>query len=175
MNVHRESAMDDVAHPYTLNVGTVAAGDWPSSVPATATLRLRLGHPTSWTAEEAAARVRKAIEDIDEPWLDEHPPKILLSGFKAHGYALHETHPLAERLAAAHEQAHGKRPRAKAMASTTDARLYINDFETPAICYGPTAHDIHGIDESVELHSIVDGARTLARFIADWYGQERIR
>ena len=31
------------------------------------------------------------------------------------------------------------------------------------------AHDIHGIDESVELDSIVDGARTLARFIADWF------
>ena len=38
---------------------------------------------------------------------------------------------------------------------------------------GPTAHDIHGIDESVELSSIVDGARTLARFIVDWYGDPR--
>jgi acetylornithine deacetylase len=56
------------------------------------------------------------------------------------------------------------------MASTTDARLYLNDFRVPALCYGPTAHDIHGIDESVELSSIVEGARTLARFIADWYG-----
>ena len=56
------------------------------------------------------------------------------------------------------------------MASTTDARLYLNDFDMPAICYGPTAHDIHGIDEAVDLSSIVDGARTLARFMADWYG-----
>jgi acetylornithine deacetylase len=61
------------------------------------------------------------------------------------------------------------------MASTTDGRLYLNDFDTPAICYGPTAHDIHGIDESVELRSIVGGARTLARFIADWYAQEPLR
>ena len=59
------------------------------------------------------------------------------------------------------------------MASTTDARLYLNDAGVPAVCYGPTGHDIHGIDESVELRSIVDGARTLARFIADWYGEGR--
>jgi acetylornithine deacetylase len=34
-----------------------------------------------------------------------------------------------------------------------------------AVCYGATGHDFHGIDESVELQSIIDAARTLARFI----------
>ena len=79
--------------------------------------------------------------------------------------------PLARRLADAHRSAHGDAARTKSMASTTDARLYINDFDVPAVCYGPVAHDIHGIDESVELPSIVEGARTLARFIADWFAQ----
>jgi acetylornithine deacetylase len=175
MNEHREPSMEGIAHPYNLNVGTFAAGDWPSSVPATATLRVRVGHPTAWSAEEAEARVRKAIDAIDDPWLREHPPTIRPSGFRAEGYALSTKHALAARLATAHEQAHGTKPHAKAMASTTDARLYINNFDTPAVCYGPTAHDIHGIDESVELRSIVDGARTLARFIAGWYAQEPTR
>jgi acetylornithine deacetylase len=175
MNEVREPSMEGVAHPYNLNVGTFDAGDWPSSVPATATLRLRVGHPTAWSSDEAEARVRTAIEAIGDPWLRDHPPTIRPSGFRAKGYALSETHPLATRLAKAHEQAHGTKPNAKAMASTTDARLYINDFDAPAICYGPAARDIHGIDESVELQSIVDGARTLARFIADWYAQETIR
>ena len=31
------------------------------------------------------------------------------------------------------------------------------------------ARNIHGVDEYVELDSIVAGARTLARFLADWY------
>jgi acetylornithine deacetylase len=72
-------------------------------------------------------------------------------------------------MADAHRAAHGEAAAEIAMASTTDARLYINDFHIPALCYGPVAHDIHGIDESVELSSIVAGARTLARFIADWF------
>jgi acetylornithine deacetylase len=171
MNTKIEPAMAGVAHPYNLNVGSFAAGDWPSSVPATATLRLRVGHPTAWTAEEAEARVRDAIASAgeDEPWLREHPPVIRPSGFRAQGYSLPADDPLAERLAAAHHAAHGVRPVAKPMASTTDARLYLNGFGVPALCYGPTAHDIHGIDESVELRSIVDGARTLARFVAGWY------
>jgi acetylornithine deacetylase len=72
-------------------------------------------------------------------------------------------------LADAHEAAHGTRPRAVGVGSTTDARYYLNGFDTPAICYGPAAKNIHGTDEAVELASIVDGARTLARFVAAWY------
>lgn len=171
MNADIEISMDGVAHPYNINVGTFSAGDWPSSVPASATLRLRVGHPSSWAADDAEARVGRAIDAIDEPWLRDHPPMIRPSGFRAQGYALPADDPLARRVAAAHEAAHGVRPRATPIASTTDARLYLNGFDVPALCYGPIAHDIHGIDESVELSSIIDGARTLARFMADWYGE----
>jgi acetylornithine deacetylase len=173
MNEDVEASMAGVVHPYNLNVGSFTAGDWPSSVPASATLRLRVGHPTAWTSDEAVARVRAAVETVDDPWLRDHPVVIRPSGFRAKGYAIARDHPLVERLALAHEAAHGARPGRIAMASTTDARLYLNDADVPAVCYGPTANDIHGIDESVELRSIVDGAKTLARFVADWYGAAR--
>jgi acetylornithine deacetylase len=173
MNEDIEASMAGVVHPYNLNVGSFTAGDWPSSVPASATLRLRVGHPTAWTSDEAAAAVRAAVETVDDPWLLDHPVAIRPSGFRAKGYAIARDDPLVDRLARAHEAAHGARPARIAMASTTDARLYLNDAGVPAVCYGPTANDIHGIDESVELRSIVDGAKTLARFIADWYGAAR--
>jgi acetylornithine deacetylase len=169
MNGDVEPSMAAVAHPYNVNIGSFASGDWPSSVPASATLRVRVGHPTAWTAADTQARVRAAIDAIDDTWLRDHPATIRPSGFRAKGYALPDDDPLVTRLAEAHEAAHGARPETIAMASTTDARLYLNDFHVPALCYGPTAHDIHGIDESVELSSIVAGAKTLARFIADWY------
>ena len=171
MNTRIEPAMDGVAHPYNVNIGAFRSGDWPSSVPAAATMRIRVGHPSAWSAEEAGARVGAAILSAgeDEPWLYDHPPAIDASGFKAQGYALPSDHPLARRVAAAHEAMLGARPSARPMASTTDARIYLNGFGVPALCYGPVAHDIHGIDESVELSSIVDGARTLARFIGAWY------
>ena len=166
-----DPAMAGVGHPYNLNVGTIEAGDWPSSVPAVAKLRIRVGHPTAWSSAETEARVREAITvaTVSNRWLRDHPPEIRQSGFRAKGYALAVDHPFVERVSLAHRAAHGSAPHVVAMASTTDARLYVNDFDVPALCYGPTAHDIHGIDESVELDSIVAGARTLARFIADWF------
>jgi acetylornithine deacetylase len=169
MNAEIEPSMEGVEHPYNINIGGVEGGDWHSSVPARATLRLRVGHPTPWSTDETMSRVRGVIEAIDDPWLRDHPPTLRQAGFRAKGYALAANDPLAKRMSDAHQAAHGKPPAAVTMGSTTDARLYINDFDVPALCYGPVAHDIHGIDESVELSSIVAGARTLARFIADWF------
>jgi acetylornithine deacetylase len=166
-----DPALEGEAHPYNINVGAIRSGDWASSVPAIARLDVRIGHPTAWTAREAQERVRAAIENAtrDDAWLAEHPPTIRPTGFRAQGYSLAANHPLAVALADAHEATHGERPRAVGVGSTTDARYYLNGFDTPAICYGPTARNIHGTDEAVELTSIVDGARTLARFIAEWY------
>jgi acetylornithine deacetylase/succinyl-diaminopimelate desuccinylase-like protein len=44
-----------------VNVGTVAAGDWPSSGPARARLGVRVGFPRRWTPDEAFDRVRSAV------------------------------------------------------------------------------------------------------------------
>src|SRR2546430_3033700 len=93
-----EPAMDGVAHPYNVNIGTFRSGDWPSSVPAAATLRIRIGHPSAWTAEEAEARVRAAILSAgeEEPWLRDHPPPSPPSGFKARAYTLAADERLAQ-------------------------------------------------------------------------------
>ncbi len=158
-------------HPYNVNIGAMRAGDWASSVPALARLDVRIGHPTAWTASVALERVSEVIDRAarGDPWLREHPPKVRPSGFRAQGHALDPHHPLARSLADAHEATHGTRPDTYGLGSTTDARYYLNQFDTPALCYGPAARNIHGVDEAVELRSIVDGARTLARFIASWY------
>lgn len=172
MNEHVDDpALDGADHPYNVNIGAMRAGDWASSVPALARLHVRIGHPTAWTASVALERVSVAIDVAarENPWLRDHPPHVRLSGFRAQGHALDPQHPLARSLADAHEATHGTRPEAYGLGSTTDARFYVNQFDTPALCYGPAARNIHGVDEAVELRSIVGGARTLARFIANWY------
>ena len=91
--------------------------------------------------------------------------EVAFGGFRAVGYSLDPGHALVRTLADAHESVHGNRPRALRMASTTDARHYLNELALPALCYGPRVRNIHGVDEAVELASIVAGARTLTRFI----------
>jgi acetylornithine deacetylase len=145
--------------PFVTNVGTFTGGDWQSSVPALATVGVRVGFPPPLTPAEAAERVTAAVGDR---------ARIRFNGFRAEPYALPPDHELARAVARAHESVLGSPPGAMPGTATTDARFYLNQFGVPALCYGPRARDIHGIDEAVELQSIVDGARVLARFVRDW-------
>lgn len=154
-----------------VNVGTFHAGDWPSSVPGQAVFGVRVGFPPGWTPDEALKRVADAVAVVAaaDPWLAEHPPQVRAAGFRAEGYLLDEAHPLAAAVSSAHESAHGEPPRQFVLGSTTDARIYVNQYSIPALAYGPRTRNIHGTDEAVELDSIVAGARTLARFLAGYY------
>ncbi len=160
-----------VERPYNLNLGVLNAGDWPSSVPAVARLRIRVGYPREWTPAEAERRLRAVIAAAGaaDEWLASHPPRVRCSGYRAEGYCLADDDPLVRSVSAAHADAHGVPPRTYVLGSTTDARYYVNNFDRPALCYGPVARDIHGVDERVELDSIVRGARTLTRLMADWW------
>ena len=171
MALQLDGPFADVDGACAVNVGTFRAGDWPSSVPGQAVLGVRVGFPPGWTPDEALKRVADAVAAAAaaDPWLMEHPPGVRAAGFRAEGYLLDGAHPLAAALAAAHQSAHGQPPRQFVLGSTTDARIYVNQYGVPALAYGPRTRNIHGPDEAVELDSIVAGARTLARFLAGYY------
>ena len=166
-----DPAFHEIARPYNINVGVVTAGDWASSVPARARLRVRVGFPRGWTADEAFGRVEAAVQRAaaGDAWLADHPPRLRPAGFRAEGYLLAGDHPLANAMADAHASAHGGPPGRTVTGGTTDARYYLNRFGVPALAYGPAARNIHAAEEAVELASIVRGAQTLARFIAAFF------
>ena len=157
---------------YHVNVGQLRAGDWPSTVPGEAELRVRVGFPTEITPAAAQERLRAALVDAAEadPWLAEHPPVVRASGLRAAGYALADDAELVAAVRAAHADAHGAPPDVVSIDATTDARFYLNDAGVPALCFGPRTRGMHGVDEAVELASIAAAARTLGRFMAGWLG-----
>jgi len=161
------------SQPYNLNVGTFRAGDWSSSVPAGARLGCRLGFPRAWSPDRAQAELRTAVGRVAtaDPWLAAHPPVVTFRGFRAKGHAIALDDPLTRALAAAHEDAHGVEPEAVILGTTTDARIHLIEGNTPAISYGPRTRNIHGVDEAVEISSIVAGARTMARFLRLFYAE----
>jgi acetylornithine deacetylase len=168
-----DEAFAELSSPYNVNLGGISAGDWPSSVPTEALLRLRVGFPRAWSPAEAEKRVRAVIDDIaTRDGRFPSAPLVTATGFRAAGYALADGHPLTAAMAEAHREVHGADPRTFVLGATTDARFYVNDFDVPALCYGPQAFDMHGIDESVDLRSIVDGAKVLARFVHRWFQPE---
>ena len=60
---------------------------------------------------------------------------------------------------------------------TCDARFYSSLYQNENVvvtCLGPEAESIHGVDESVSLQSFRDCMATIALFIQEWCGLEKI-
>ncbi|HEU4656562.1 MAG TPA: ArgE/DapE family deacylase [Capillimicrobium sp.] len=172
LNADPPAPYDAFEHPINLNPGIVAGGDWTSTVAAACTLSCRLatypGEDPSALREQVEAAVERAA--ARDPFLAAHPPRVRYDGFTCEGSVVSAGEPVVQALAAAYERVHGERPRLEATTATTDARHFIRSG-IPAICFGPRAEEIHGIDERVSLSSMVECARVLAHFVVDWCGQ----
>ncbi|MCU1469325.1 MAG: N-formyl-4-amino-5-aminomethyl-2-methylpyrimidine deformylase [Glaciihabitans sp.] len=167
-----DAAFAATTHPYNVNIGRVLAGDWASSVPAIARLEVRVGHPGTWTSDEAFERVKAAVGSAlaGDAWFAAHPPRFTMTGYRAQRYLQDETAAVVTRLGDAHAEVHGVQPNRVTLGSTTDGRFYVNQAGMPTLAYGPRTRNMHGTDEAVELASIVQCAKVVARFLAGWYG-----
>lgn len=164
-----------VAQAFTTNVGLIECGNWRSSVASSARLGIRVGFPRNLPPDDALRRVEQVAREAIAPAAADRDATgangslglvVEQTGFRAEGYRLDPADELVELLASCHESAHGRPLRRFGLGSTTDARYYLNQLGVPSLCYGPTAVNIHGADEAVELQSIVDGARTIGRLVA---------
>jgi acetylornithine deacetylase len=171
MNADPPPPYDTVAHPINLNPGVIEGGDWTSTVAARCTLSCRLAMYPGTEPSELRAQVEQAVARAAaaDPFLREHPPRVRWDGFVCEGSTVDAGEPLVRVLSDAYAAVHGDPPALRPTTATTDARHFVRSG-IPAVCFGPRAESIHGIDERVSLASMHACAQVLARFIVDWAG-----
>jgi acetylornithine deacetylase len=158
-------------HPINLNIGVVRGGDWPSTVAAECTLSCRLalfpGQPVDWLQARVEAAVAAAASA--HPFLAAHPPRVRYDGFACAGSVLDSEHPLVSTLSGSYATLEGTLPVPVSTTATTDARLFIQQG-IPTVCFGALAENAHGVDERVNIPSMITAAQVLAVFVRDWCG-----
>jgi acetylornithine deacetylase len=159
-----DPALASIVEPYNVNIGTVEAGDWRSTVAGTASLGVRFAHPRAWSSDRALTEIETVVAACCER--SSVSGTVTPSGFRAEGYVADSQSPVVAQIQSAHAEVHGEPCETFVIGSTTDARYYVNTAGVSAVCYGPVARRIHGADEAVEVASIVAGAKTLAMFLA---------
>jgi acetylornithine deacetylase len=168
----KHPAYRDVPHPLNYNVGVVRGGDWPSSVPSECVLEVRFSAYPGADLDEAQRRFQEDLLAFAarDPWLAEHPPEVEFSGFKAAGCVLDAQTPLFEVLRGAHRAVMGVEPGTYVSTATTDVRFFSHHHGIPATCYGPVGANLHAPDEWVDLVSVRNVTRVLARAALEWCG-----
>jgi acetylornithine deacetylase len=172
LNATKPPLYADYPQPIHLNVGKIRGGDWPSTVAGECVTSFRLacfpGEPVAGLRAQVEAAVAAVAADLP------HAVEVLYDGFQCEGYELPADAPLIGVLGDVVERLSGTRPPLFASTATTDARTFALYAGTPAVCFGPTAENEHGVDERVHLPSVIETAQAIALFIADWCGLEEV-
>jgi acetylornithine deacetylase len=154
-----------------LNIGSLRAGDWPSTVAGRAAMECRI----AFIPPQTMAEVRREVEDRiaaaaqADSWLREHPPAVEWFGWQADPWRQDENDPFIQTLQAATAEVIGERPPLVSATAGLDAR-HACPFGIPAACIGARGANMHGIDEYVEVESVVETVRIIAATIVRWCG-----
>ena len=165
------------SEPLVLSVGKISGGDWPSNVPLECRFTCRMSFPIGWSFEQVQMFVERHIATAasENPWLADNPPSVHYPGFRALGWAAEESRgetdsSLIETLTRCHQATVGKPLERRGFPGTADARYFDAAGGEQALYYGPSGANIHAPDEYVELESVAQVARVLARLIIAWCG-----
>jgi acetylornithine deacetylase len=159
----------DVAHPINLNIGVIQGGDWPSTVPGRCELRCRVSFFPGQTVAEMHQRIEVAVQAASaaDDWLQTHPPIVTYEGFQSVGSVLPAEASLVRTIGRWHERVHGRTMPIRVATSITDDRYY-NFAGIPAGCYGAAGGNPHGVDEWLDLTSVLPTAKVIGAFALEW-------
>jgi acetylornithine deacetylase len=154
-----------------VTVGTLHAGDWPSTVPGDAVMECRISFVPGETRDQIRALVEDTVAQAaaKDPWLREHPPKVEWFAWQTEPWQQDPEHPFVQALMSAAVDVAGRPVDFIGRASGLDSR-FAPDFGMVAACTGPKGHNYHGIDEYVELDSVVETTKVVGLTMLKWCG-----
>ena len=159
---------DQFANPMPITFGKLAAGVWPATTPASASVEGVLGLLPNKTHQAVAQEMLQAICDGGDDWLRDHFTLEFMYRHDAH--VLDPGHPLVKGLQACCREA-GTSGEVSAMTASCDSWFYNNQLGIPALVFGPgSLRFAHTNEEQIGLDEISEAAAILVRFVAEWCG-----
>lgn len=168
----RHPAFAELEHPLNYNIGTLHAGDWPSSVPEECAMEVRFSYNPGERVGDVQERIAGGLLDAarSDEWLAEFPPEITWFGFQAEPAVYDTEDELSRTLEANHLATVGRPLERVPFAATIDNRFFRLYYDMPTVCYGPVGARLHAPDEWVDLASLRQLTHVLAGTILDWCG-----
>ena len=150
--------------PWPIEVGTLRAGEWASSVPGLLVCEGRCGIAVG----EDPAAARRALEEAvaraaaADPWLRDHPPRVEWWGGRFDPAVTDPTDPLVGALCGAVHDVTGAAPPIEGVTYGSDLRLLVNVGGIPTVLFGPgDVRVAHMADEYVPLDQLRVAAEAL--------------
>ncbi|MCU4754226.1 ArgE/DapE family deacylase [Halobacteria archaeon AArc-curdl1] len=174
ITVHDELFEEWHEHTVSLNLGRIRAGEWASSVPDEAVLEARISHAPDETREKIHDVVEDTVREAaaGDPWLEEHPPEVEWFGWRGSSAKIEAEEPIVQTVRSIATGALGRESHPKGFPGGLDTRFFVNYADTPAVCFGTGAYNIHGTDEYLPVDELEELTLALALIAMEWCGYE---
>ncbi len=164
---------DQFENPMPVTFGQMNAGDWPATVPATATVKGVFGFLPNVHMKEVQDGMADALRNQGDEWLREHF-ELKFDMLASDGNEIPIDHPLVKCLEDASRKS-GLEPEVSAMTASCDAWFYNNQLGIPTIVMGAgSLKHAHSNEEQIKIVDMQKMAMTLIHFIDRWCGLEDI-
>ncbi len=150
-------------------IGKMNSGDWPSTVPGYAELEGRIAFIHPQNEAEIKAELEETVHHacMLDPWLRENPATVEWFGWHTEPWVQDKDHPFVNDFRANCKKVLTDAPVEMAAPFTLDSR-FASFFDMASICFGPKGNNFHGVDERVEIKSVIETTKILALTILSW-------
>ena len=156
-----------------INIGTIKAGQWHSTVAESVVAEGRLGVFPNESNKDA----KKSFEDYvfnfakKDPWLSNNPPEIewFEGQFESGQTPLDD--PLIKELGSIYKEICDRDPVIEGVTYGSDLRLFTNHANIPSVLFGPgDVRLAHAANEYVDIKEIMLSTEIIANMIVNWCG-----
>lgn len=156
-----------------INIGTIKAGQWHSTVPESIIAEGRLGVFPNESNEEARKNFEDHVFEFSESdsWLAENPPEIEWFEGQFESGQTPIDDPLIKELSNVYKNVLNRDAVIEGVTYGSDLRLFTNHAHIPSVLFGPgDVRLAHAANEYVTIEEIMFSTEVIANMIINWCG-----
>ena len=152
-------------------VGAFESGSYHSAFPDSCLLKGSMATVPGENSEQVKAEFVKFVQDkvSNDPWLKEHPPEIISTGYFAEPSEIPVDSPIVETLKKNYVKVMGEEPVISGREGAADIRFLNCYGDTPTVIFGPgMTEQMHANNEWVKVDDLIQSTKILAYTILEW-------
>ncbi|OGO80134.1 MAG: hypothetical protein A2Y21_06540 [Clostridiales bacterium GWC2_40_7] len=152
-------------------VGVFESGSYHSAFPDSCLLK---GSMATIPGEDSAAVKAEFVKFIHEkaaadPWMKEHPPEVIFTGYFAEPSEIPADSPIVQTLSRNFVKVMGEEPVISGREGAADIRFMNSYGNTPTVIFGPgMTEQMHANNEYVNVDKLIESTKILALTIVEW-------
>lgn len=152
-------------------VGVFESGSYPSAFPDSCLLK---GSLATVPGEDSGAVKAEFVQFIraivaDDPWLKDHPPEVVFTGYFAEPSAIPADSPIVQALCRKFTEVTGKEPVISGREGAADIRFLNRYGDTPTVIFGPgMTEQMHANNEWVNIDDLMQATKILSLTVLEW-------